>query len=211
MNVPKKKKPTIEQVLNALERQILFGKTYLAVSRGLLNAEPVVYGVARIFFGLTADGGVELAAMTIARLYDRSKGSVTLPRMLLQAEKEIGCFRHHSRVSEAIGKAKSKVSGLASVLVAIKRYRDTWFAHLDPDVVVDPQALNAAVKVTLLDLYRVFDETEEIIKELTHLLDGRTGPIDFSGNDDFLEVLRHIRHSQEVEMEQFRKTTRIEE
>jgi hypothetical protein len=89
-----KKKPTIKQVLNALERQILFGKTYFAISRGLLKAEPVVYGTASTFFGLTADGCLELAAMTIARLYDRSKDSVTIPRMLLQAETEIGSFQH---------------------------------------------------------------------------------------------------------------------
>jgi HEPN superfamily AbiU2-like protein len=151
MNLPKKK-PTIEQVLNTLERQILFGKTYLAISRGLFNAEKGVYGAARTFFGLTADGGVELAAMTIARLYDHSKGSITLPRMLLQAENQRASFRHSSRVGKAIDEAKSKVSRLAPVLATIKSYRDGWFAHLDPDVVADPQALNDAAKVTLLDL-----------------------------------------------------------
>ena len=202
-----KKRPTIEQVLNALERQILFGKTYLGISQGLLHAEPVVYGTASIFFGLTADGGLELAAMTIARLYDRTRGSVTIPRMLLQAEAEIGSFQKGSQVPAAIIEANTIVTGLESVLTAIKHYRDGWFAHLDAATVADPQALNAAVKVTLVDLYQAFDQTEKIIKKLTRLFDGRTGPIEFVGNDDFRQVLKHVRRSREAEMEQFRKAT----
>jgi AbiU2 len=155
-----KKKPTITQVLNALERQILFGKTYFAISRGLLKAEPVVYGTASTFFGLTADGCLELAAMTIAHLYDRSKGSVTIPRMLQRAEAEISSFHDRLHVRKAIAGA-----------TAIKRYRDEWFAHLDPNTVADPEALNAAANVTILDLDRAFEETEGIIKELTRLLE----------------------------------------
>ena len=201
-----KKKPTIEQVLNALERQILFGKTYFAISRGLLNAEPVVYGTASTFFGLTADGGIVLAAMTIARLYDRSKRSVTIPRMLLQAEAEIGSFHDRSQVRKAIARARAIVSGLEPVLTAIKRYRDEWFAHLGPNTVADPQSLNA--KVTILDLDRAFEETEDIIKDLTRLLDGRTGQNRFVGDDDYKNALEQIRRSREAEMAQWKAASR---
>ena len=67
--------------------------------------------------------------------------------------------------------------------------------------------MNASVKVTILDLDRAFEETENIIKEITRLLDGRTGPIRFVGEDDYKYALKHIRLSREAEMAQFRKAT----
>jgi hypothetical protein len=76
--------------------------------------------------------------------------------------------------------------------------------------VADPQALNAAVKVAILDLDRAFEGTEDIIKELTRLLDGRTGPIHFVGDDDYKNALKHIHRSKAAEMAQFRNAIRSE-
>ena len=75
-------KLTFEQVLAAIERQILVGKTYLAVAKGLLAAEWAVFGVAPTFFGLMSDGSLELAQMAIAKLYDRGQKTVTVKAML---------------------------------------------------------------------------------------------------------------------------------
>ncbi len=75
-------KPTLKQILDALKRQVLVGKSYLGVAKGLLSADPVILDGARTFFGLTIDGGIELAQMAIARLYDRTTGAVTIPVML---------------------------------------------------------------------------------------------------------------------------------
>jgi hypothetical protein len=52
-------KSAFKQILVALERQLLFGKTYLPIARGLTEAEPIVFGVAPTFFGLTIEGDRE--------------------------------------------------------------------------------------------------------------------------------------------------------
>ena len=89
--------PTFKQILDALKRQVLFGKSYMGVAKGLSQADPVIMQTASTFFGLTMDGSLELAQMAIAKLYDRTKGAVTIPVMLARAVNEIGSFQNGDR------------------------------------------------------------------------------------------------------------------
>src|SRR5258705_463147 len=82
-------KPTLKQILDALKGQILVGKSYLGIAKGLLSTDPVILDGARTFFGLTINGSLELAQMAIAKLYDRTKGAVTIPAMLVRATTDI--------------------------------------------------------------------------------------------------------------------------
>jgi hypothetical protein len=68
--------------LHALNGQVLIGKSYLNVARGLLRADPVILDGSRTFFGLTIDGSLELAQMAVAKLHDRTRGAVTISAML---------------------------------------------------------------------------------------------------------------------------------
>jgi hypothetical protein len=60
-------KPTFKQILDALKRQVLSGKSYMAVAKGLQQADPVILQTAPTFFGLTMEGCLELAQMAVAR------------------------------------------------------------------------------------------------------------------------------------------------
>jgi hypothetical protein len=64
---------TFKQILDALKRQVLVGRTYLDIAKGLSGTGPVILGVAPTFFDLTFHGSLELAQMAIARLYDQGK------------------------------------------------------------------------------------------------------------------------------------------
>ena len=185
-------KPTLKQVLNALERQLLIGKTYLSIAKGLLQAEPGVFNTAPTFFGLMFDGSLELAQMTVARLYDRERHAVTIRTMLVQAGSQRG---DRKQVLALIAKSETIVLGLKPVLIAISHRRNEWLAHLGQQTVSDPQALAAKARLTIPDLDRAFEETEKILMEFTRLFDGRVGPIRFSGDDDYKAVLDHIRRS----------------
>ena len=55
--------PTLKQILGALEKQVLVGRTYLDTATGLLKADPVLLRVSPTFFGLTIDGSLELSQM----------------------------------------------------------------------------------------------------------------------------------------------------
>jgi hypothetical protein len=42
-----------------------------------------------------------------------------------------------------------------------------WLAHLDPNTIADPNALAARAKLTMPDLDRAFNDTEQILLKLT--------------------------------------------
>src|SRR5215469_10099715 len=46
-------KPTLKQILDALKNQVLVGRSYLDLAKGLVKADPVILQTASTFFGLT--------------------------------------------------------------------------------------------------------------------------------------------------------------
>ena len=63
------------------------------LARRLLEADAAVLGVAWTFFGLTLDGSLELAQMVAARIYDTTRGTVTVKSMLREAAVQSGSFQ----------------------------------------------------------------------------------------------------------------------
>ena len=200
-------KPTFKQVLDALKRQVLVGKSYLGIAKGLLNTDPVLLDGARTFFGLTIDGSFELAQMAIARLYDRTRGAVTIPLMLGRAADEISSFQRGDReqIVEAIKKAQDTVTGLESVLASIHVRRNEWLAHLDPRTVANLAALAARAKLDIPDLDHAFKETEEIVLEMSSLYEGVIGDLHFLGDDDYKSALNWIRKAKCAYIEGFER------
>jgi hypothetical protein len=76
---------------------------------------------------------------------------------------------------------------------------------LDESTVRDPAALNAAAKLTIKELDRAFADTEKILSRIERIHDGTTGPIRFSGGDDYRTVLKYIHGYQTDKMNTFRK------
>ena len=200
-------KPTLKQVLDALKRQVLFGKTYLNLAQGLLQADPAIIQGSSTFWGLTIDGSVELAQMAAARLYDRTKGTVTVRTMLFQAAQEIDTFQRggSQQVTDAILEAAQHTILLQPILRSIQRRRNEWLAHLDPRSVVDLKALNAKAQLTIPDIERVFKETEEIILTMSSLYEGIIGELRFLGGDDYKSALDWIRKAKCAFIENYEK------
>src|SRR5262249_36653447 len=99
-------KPTLNQVLLTLKSQIIVGKTCLSIAEGLLRCQqydPAIIQATPVFFGFAINGNLEHAQMTVARLYDTTSGSVTIPRMLAQAKQETKSFVRGDQ--EQIGRA----------------------------------------------------------------------------------------------------------
>ena len=188
-------------------RQVLVGKSYLGVAKGLLSADPVILDGARTFFGLTIEGSIELAQMAMARLYDRTKGAVTIPVMLARADNEIGSFQRDDReqIIHAIKKAESAVAGLKSVLSSIHTRRNEWLAHLDEETVRDPAALAVKAKLSIPDLDRAFQETEQILRDMSSLYEGVIGELRFLGEDDYESALNWISKAKCAFIENYEK------
>ena len=200
-------KPTLKQILDALKNQVLVGKSYLDLAKGLLQADPVILQAAPTFFGLTMDGSLELAQMAVARLYDRTSGTVTVQKMLRQAALKISSFQRGTKeeVSEAIANSEKVVVELEPVLASIRQRRNEWLAHLDPQTVADPKALAAQAKLTIPDLERAFRETEEMLVKLSCFYDGTFGDLEFIGGDDYETALDWIRLAKCASIENYER------
>lgn len=197
--------PTLKQVLDALKNQVLFGKSYLELAKGLVGADPVITQVSQTFFGLTMAGSLKHAQMAIARLYDKTAGSVTVQRMLTQANMEVSSFQRGEKqeVTEAIKKHNQTVIALEPVLEAIRIRRNEWLAHLDPQTVVNPKAFAEKAKLTIPDLDRAFEQTENILIDLSSLYDGTFGELKFIDGDDYKTALDWIRKAKCYAIERY--------
>src|SRR6266446_5358506 len=201
-------KPTLKQILDVLKRQVLVGKSYLDLAKGLLEADAAIRDTAPTFFGLTIDGSLELAQMTIARLYDdATRGSVTIRRMLVRAAEEVASFQRgdeHS-VRAEIAKRKAAIVALGPVLESIRQRRNEWLVHLDPRTVTNPASLSAKAKLSIPDLECVFKETEDILLKLSSLYEGVIVELQFLGGDDYKMALNWIRSAKCRSIENFEK------
>lgn len=200
-------KPTLKQTLEVLRRQVLVGKSYLNLAKGLLASDPYLLQTAPTFFGLTIDGSLELAQMAIARLYDKTRGTVTIRTMLHDAGQQLSSFQNATQkeASAAIQKATKRITAIESILAAIRKRRNEWLAHLDPATVSNPAALAARAKVTMPDLEKVFSETEVIVVELFSLHQGVFGQLEFIGGDDYSMALDWIRSAKCTFIENYEK------
>lgn len=198
-------KPTFKQVLDALKRQILGGKSYLGIAKGLLEADAALFDGARTFFNLTIDGDLELAQMAVARMYDRTRGAVTIPAMLVRAKTEVASFKRGGRakILQAITKSEVAVAGLRGVLDSIHTRRNEWLAHLDPRTVSNSAALAIKAKLTIPDLEHALKVTEEIVLDMSSLYEGVIGHLHYLGDDDYKSALNWIRKAKCAYIERF--------
>jgi hypothetical protein len=156
--------PSLDQILDRLTNEVLLGKSYLAIAQGLSTADPAVLQTAGAFFGLTIEGSLQLAQMIVARLYDRSKGAVTVTFMLDKAAGTGGSPQ--TQMAEAIDDSKLRIERMTPILESIRRRRNKWLAHLDPETVANPRRLLQTASLTIPELAQVFKETSEILNRV---------------------------------------------
>lgn len=211
MSAPILVAPTLKQILDALQKQVLVGRTYLDTAKGLLAADPVLLQTAPTFFGLTIDGCLELAQLAIARLYDKTKGTMTVSKMLDRANQEAGLFHRASaqEVRQAIADSEKVVLGLDSVLASIHERRNGWLAHLDPQTIADPKVLSARATLTVPDLEKAFKQTEEMLLKLSSLYDGTIGELKYIGGDDYGVALNWIRLAKCAFIEKYEREFKV--
>jgi len=133
--------------------------------------------------------------MAVAKLYDRGDQAVTMKTMLLLAAKQRATFQADAaQVSATILRSTQRIVALQPILDSIRKRRDKWLAHLDVQTVRSPAALNQSAKLTIEDLEKVLQETEDIFSEVEYCFNRIVGKIRFLGADDYKAVLNHIRH-----------------
>jgi hypothetical protein len=64
-------KPTLKRILDALKNQVLLGRSYLNLAKGLLKADPVILQTGPTFFGLTTPSSSGGLALLLRRGFSR--------------------------------------------------------------------------------------------------------------------------------------------
>ena len=178
------------------------------LSLGVAGFRPIALGIIHLqSHGLTIDGSLELAQMAIARLYDTTHGSVTVPRMLEQAHQEAAGFQHANEraVKAQVTKCNAAIAALDPVLESIRHRRNEWLAHLDPRTIANPKALSAKAQLSIPDLERAFHDTEKIVLDMALLYEGVFGHLRFIGDDDYEVALNWIRSAKCTFIENYEK------
>jgi hypothetical protein len=202
-----KPNPTIDQMLARLIDEFLRGRTALSIATGLTAADPAVIQTAPVFFGLTHDGLLELSQMYAAKLYDTHRGTITVEFLLTESEQHHKLFKNGQpdEVLDAVSKCRTQIASLAAPLASIKERRNKALAHLDPDFVADPQALNKTAILTIEDLKSVFDETERVLRKIDTLYSGPSGELKYLGQNDYEMALELIADAKCAEAAQYEK------
>lgn len=193
--------PTIDQVLASLIHEVLLGKAYLEIGKGLAGADPVVLSTANTFFGLTLEASLQMSQMFAAKLYDKKSRTVTVTSLLDAADFYAGAFKHGTRkeVCDAVKDAQKRMAELLPILKAVRDRRNQAIAHLDPKMVTDPKALETEAKLTLKDLEKIFEETGTILNEFYRLWKDTTAVMEFIGDEDYsmaLDLIADAKHAQ---------------
>ena len=194
-------KPSIDQILANLINEVLLGCAYLTIANGLKDADPIVLKSSATFFGLTIEASLQMSQMYAAKLYDQTKGAVTVKTLLDRAKLEAGTFKNGtpSEVSLVAKSATTRIARLQGILKSIQKRRHEALAHLDPRTVIDPVGLATRAKLTISDLRKVFDETSAVLNDVMRLRQDTYAHMDLIGSDDYktcLDLIADAKHAQ---------------
>jgi hypothetical protein len=198
-------KPTLSEILNSLKQEVVFGKAYLNIAKGLGKADPVVLSSGQTFFGLTIEASLHMSQMYAAKLYDTTSGSITVQSLLKTARLEVKSFKYGNpqEVLSAAETAEKRISGLDTILKSIKARRNQSLAHLDPQTVKDPAGLASRAKLTFEDLNKLFADTGAILNEVSRLWEDLTSSMRLIDDDDYTGALSRIAEAKHIEADKY--------
>jgi hypothetical protein len=194
-------KPSIDQILANLINEVILGRAYLTIANGLRESDPVVLKSSPTFFGLTIEASLQMSQMYAAKLYDQTKGAVTVESLLERAKLGAATFKNGTPddVSLVVASATSRIAGLQDIIRSIQKRRHEALAHLDPRTVIDSVGLATRAKLTISDLRKVFDETSAVLNDVMRLWQDTYAHMEFIGSDDYetsLELIAEAKHAQ---------------
>ena len=187
-------RPDIEQIIAALIKQVVVGKAHLAVTEGLVESDPVVLRAAATFFAMTIDAHLFCAQMFAAKLYDKTRGALTLETLLLRAEDEAGSAKYGSadEVRQAVADSRRVISTLAAPINRLTKRRNLWLAHTDPRTITDPVRMSTAARLSLPHLGLLLSQTGSILNEFSRLFRDITGVMELVDLDDYSTVMEYV-------------------
>jgi len=125
----------LDRILERLTREWLNGSVHYDFWRrlnSLAKDEPDLVAVAPEFFESTSYAHIDAAVVRLNRLFDTSKGAVSVYELIKYAHKHPEAFREGSpaEVSDAVREAEKAISESKDLLDRFRRQRNGYFAHI---------------------------------------------------------------------------------
>lgn len=201
------KQPSLQEILTSLITEVVWGRTHLKIAKAIRAADPAVIHTAPTFFGLTCDAHLDAAQLYAAKLHDKTRGSITIKSALDEAERIAGTFSDSSaqEVRRTIASAKAQLVDFEKTLSSIETRRNEYLAHVDPQTILDPTALNDRAALTIDELEHLFVETGNILNDISQLRDGTLSVLELADSEDYTTAFRLIAEAKCAQAEEFER------
>jgi len=193
-------KLTFQSLTDALMDECIHGGVHLLICRGIGEMDPVVGGLAPVFFNFTYFSHLNSSMMCANKLFDSTGTSVeTLYRW---AETHAGQFKFGSAkdVKQAICEARAQLTSLRSVVKCLRIRRNNFLAHNSEESIFNPEGIYKMAGVTYDELKSVFDESAKVINSFNLLWNQQTTLPRLLHQDDFKHVFEMLgkQHCAEI-------------
>lgn len=202
-----RKRPDLGQMLQSLMVEVIWGRTHLKLARAIRQADPAIIHTAPTFFGLTCDAHLDAAQLYAAKLYDRTKGPITVKSALLEADRIAGRFSHTSaeEVRTTVAAAQAQIVEFKEILSAVEDRRNEYLAHVAPETILDPAALNSRAALTIDELHHLFVETGNILNSISQLYQGTLSVLEVLDSNDYTTAFRLIAEAKCAQANRYEK------
>jgi len=157
-----------EMRLFVLTRQVSYARLHLKYARELAKAasdRPHVLEYAETFFALTYRAHLESAYGNAARLFDPTRGPVTIRSIVRMADQKAGKFQSVTAgdVREKINLWESQIASIEPLLSKLQDLRNGLMAHLDGNVILNEQKMSRTIGVTFDEIERILNIAKDIL------------------------------------------------
>src|SRR5258708_5294703 len=200
-------RPSLEQILNVLKAEVIWGRTHLRIAKAIRAADPVVIHTARTFFAMTHEAHLFAAQMYAAKLHDRTRGATTIRSALTEAERVAGTFPNASaqEVRLIVGAAKAQLVEFEKILAALEDRRNEYLSHVGTETILDPTALNSKAALTIDELDHLLLETGNILNDISQGRDGTFSTLALLDSDDYATAFRLIAERKCAQANEYEK------
>jgi hypothetical protein len=159
-----------EMLLFVLTHEVTFARLHLQIARGLAKEasdQPRILHCARTFFAFTFRAHLESAYARAARLFDPTSGTVTIASMIRTAKQRAGTFQFATpaEVRKKIGVWQGRMASVQPLLEKLHDLRNGLIAHLDREVILDPNEMTRTVGVTFEDIDQILEVAGETLND----------------------------------------------
>ena len=195
---------TVEQRINALKSQIYSARAHYRIAETLserFRADPTVPNAFAPFFAQTLKAHTEAALLSLYRVFDKTKSTVTIGRLVAYAKKHPRSFTcaTEDKVLKDVVKDEVTLGQIEPKIAELMKRRNECGVHLSTTFVSDPQKWENEQGLKYSDLVDIMDTAEQILVRYSKYAYGHspTSSLDLlkTVEEDVANLIAHLEKS----------------